>query len=45
LKLDNSTPGVVKVNITEYIKGTIMEFPEQLPESSKIASGMRIYLN
>jgi hypothetical protein len=34
MKLDYSTPGVVKVNMTEYIKGMIKEFPVQLPESS-----------
>jgi hypothetical protein len=35
MKLDYSTPGVVKVNMTEYIKGMIKEILEQLPESSK----------
>jgi hypothetical protein len=35
MKLDYSTPGVVKVNMTDYIKGMIKEFPEQLPDSSK----------
>jgi hypothetical protein len=35
MKLDYSTPGVVKVNLTEYIKGMIKECPEQLLDSSK----------
>jgi hypothetical protein len=28
MKLDYSTPRVMKVNMTEYIKGKIKEFPE-----------------
>jgi hypothetical protein len=44
MKLDYSTPGVVKVNMTDCIKGMIKEFPEQLSDSEKIALGMRIYL-
>jgi hypothetical protein len=35
MKLDYSTPGGVKVNMTEYIKGMIKEFPEQIPDISK----------
>jgi hypothetical protein len=30
--------------MTEYIKGMIKDFPEKLPDSSKIAHGTRIYL-
>ena len=44
MKVDYSTPGVVKVNMIDYIKGMIKEFPEQLPDSSKNCHGMRIYL-